>query len=75
MKCAVCKHGTTKAGAVTVTLEREGRTVVFRQTPAEICDNCGEEYVDAQTSARILEAFEAVLSDGVMMDIRQYLAA
>ena len=30
MKCPICKHGETKPGLSTVTLERDGMAVVFR---------------------------------------------
>jgi YgiT-type zinc finger domain-containing protein len=46
MKCIICKNGTTGAGKATVTLERESTTVVIKGVPAEVCHNCGEEYVD-----------------------------
>ena len=29
-------------------------TVVFCNVPAQICDNCGEEYVDEEVTARLL---------------------
>jgi len=75
MKCVICKHGETRSGAVTVTLDRDGITVVFRSVPALVCDNCGEEYVDDTTAARVLEAFERAIEEGVVLDVRQYTAA
>ena len=42
MKCVICKHGETKDGTTTIILEREGSTIVFKDVPAKICDNCGE---------------------------------
>jgi YgiT-type zinc finger domain-containing protein len=50
MKCVICKHGETKPGLVTVTLERDECIIVLKKVPAEICDNCGEYYLsDAVT--------------------------
>jgi YgiT-type zinc finger domain-containing protein len=46
MKCIICKNGETKPGNATVTLEREGTTLVIKGVPADVCANCGEEYVD-----------------------------
>ena len=43
MKCVVCKSGETHEGTTTVTLERDGLTLVMKEVPAEICDNCGED--------------------------------
>ena len=41
MKCVICKHGETMPGKSTVTLERNGATLVFQQVPGEVCQNCG----------------------------------
>lgn len=53
MKCAICKSGETRDGMTTITFEqegftfeREGFTLVVKEVPAEICMNCGEDYVD-----------------------------
>ncbi len=47
MKCAICRHGITTDGYTTIVLERDQTTVVFKKVPAQICGNCGEEYVSA----------------------------
>ena len=75
MKCVICKHGETQPGSTTVTVERSGKTVVFQSVPAAICRNCDEEYVDDTTTAHVLETFNAAVSEGVVVDIRQYNAA
>jgi YgiT-type zinc finger domain-containing protein len=54
MKCVVCKKGETKIGKATVTLEKNGATLVFKGVPARVCANCGEEYVDQDITARLL---------------------
>ncbi|WP_419638865.1 type II toxin-antitoxin system MqsA family antitoxin, partial [Thiolapillus sp.] len=41
MECVICKTGETRPGHVTVTLQREGVTLLIKDVPAEICDNCG----------------------------------
>ncbi|MCL6563750.1 MAG: YgiT-type zinc finger protein, partial [Firmicutes bacterium] len=35
--CVICKRGIPQAGTTTVTVERPGTLVVFRQVPAQIC--------------------------------------
>jgi YgiT-type zinc finger domain-containing protein len=45
MKCAICRNGITENGFATITLERNNTIMVFKRVPAEICDNCGEEYI------------------------------
>lgn len=39
MKCVICKHGETKSGLVTVTLERDESIVVIKKVPASVCNN------------------------------------
>jgi YgiT-type zinc finger domain-containing protein len=75
MKCVVCKHGDTKPGTATVTLERNGTTLVIKDVPAEVCGNCGEEYVGEETTRRLLKDAEEASLAGVQVDIRRFVAA
>ncbi|MEK6813407.1 MAG: type II toxin-antitoxin system MqsA family antitoxin [Nitrospirota bacterium] len=75
MKCVICKQGETRPGKATVTLERDGMTLVVKNVPARICANCGEEYVDEGTTSLLLKAAEEAARAGVQVDIREYIAA
>ncbi len=75
MKCVICKNGVTAPGTVTVTLDRESGAVVFRHVPAQVCANCGEEYVDEATSGRLLSEAEKVIGGGAVIDVRDFEAA
>ena len=75
MKCIICKHGETEPGTATVTLERNGITLVVHDVPAEVCRNCGEEYVDEATAARLLKVADEQAHAGVKVDIREYVPA
>jgi YgiT-type zinc finger domain-containing protein len=75
MKCVICKQGETRPGKATVTLERNGMTLVVKNVPARICANCGEEYVDEGTTSLPLKAAEEAARAGVQVDIREYIAA
>ena len=75
MKCVVCKKGQTKPGQTTVTLEKEGATLVFKGVPARVCTNCGEEYVDGKVTARLLKVAAEAARAGVQVEIRQYTQA
>lgn len=46
MKCQICKFGKTREGYTQVVLTRKNATVIFRNVPANICDDCGEYYLD-----------------------------
>ena len=75
MKCIVCKQGGIRKGTATVTLERHGMILVFKNVPAEVCEVCGEEYIAEETTARLLSAAEEAARAGVQVDIREYVAA
>ncbi len=72
MKCMICKHGETKQGTTTVTLEKGSSTIVFKEVPAQICDNCGEKYIDETTTKELLKKAREIVKNGVEIDIRKY---
>jgi YgiT-type zinc finger domain-containing protein len=75
MKCVICKQGETQAGTATVTLERNGMTLVIRHVPARICTNCGEEYVDEVTTSQLLSEAEKAVQAGGQVHIREFARA
>lgn len=75
MKCVICRNGETRSGKATVTLERDGTTLVIKGVPAQVCANCGEEYVNEVTTNRLLETAEEAARAGVQVDVREYAAA
>ena len=75
MTCVICKHGQTKPQRVSLTLERPPTTLVIRSVPAQVCENCGEQYVDEGTTAELLRQAEAAALAGVELEIRPYAAA
>jgi YgiT-type zinc finger domain-containing protein len=74
MKCSICKQGDTKPGFATVTLDRAGTVAVIRAVPAEICADCGEYYLDAKTTNRVLEQAEAAAQQHVEVEIAKFAA-
>lgn len=75
MTCVICKNGETQPGTATITLEREGATVVIKGVPARVCQNCGEEYVEEEITAHVLKTAEEAVRAGVQVDVRTYAAA
>jgi hypothetical protein len=39
-----------------------------------VCTNCGEEYVDEETTRQLLETAEAAARTGVQVEVREYAA-
>ncbi len=75
MRCVICKQAETKPGWATVTLERHGLTLVVKRVPAQVCPNCGEEYVDETAAAGLLQTAERAASAGTQVVIREYVTA
>ena len=74
MICPICKCGRTQPGFTSVTLERDAMTLLVKRVPAEICENCGEEYVDEAASIHLLRTAETAVREGVQVELRQYAA-
>jgi YgiT-type zinc finger domain-containing protein len=72
MKCAICRHGHTESGFTTVTLERNQSTLVIKQVPADICENCGEVYLSSEINRSLLKQAEQELQRGVFLEMVNY---
>ena len=75
MRCPVCKNGETRPGTATLTLERGPLTMVVRHVPAQVCDNCGEEYIDEAMTQEALAQAETAARHGVTVEVREFAAA
>lgn len=75
MKCPICRHGETRPGTATLVLERDGLTMVVKHVPAQICDNCGEEYVEDTAASAALADAEHAARNGVSVEVREFAAA
>ena len=74
MNCLVCKHGETRAGQVTVTLQRGDTTVILKQVPAEVCQNCGEYYLSDTVAGQVMNRAEAAVNSGEEVEILRFAA-
>jgi YgiT-type zinc finger domain-containing protein len=74
MKCVICKQGQTHNGMTTVTLERGQTTVVIKDVPAEICENCAEYYLSEEVTAKIQALAERAVQNGAEIEVLRYAA-
>ena len=74
MKCVICRQGDTAPGKVTVTLQRAETTIVFKDVPAEVCQNCGEFYLSETVTEKLLNRAEAAVKNGAELEILRYAA-
>ena len=75
MKCMICKHGETVEGTTTITLERGTSTIIFKDVPALVCDNCGEKYVEDKITKSLLQNANDIIKSGAEVDIRKFQTA
>lgn len=74
MTCMICKTGEIAPGKVTVTLERGDTTVVIKKVPAEVCDNCGEYYLDDAAAEWVYGQAENAVARRAEVEILRYAA-
>jgi len=75
MECIICKNGTTSPGIVNVTLQRDDIAIIFKKVPADVCNNCGEYYLDEDVSDQLLKKAEDSIKKGAEIEILKYAAA
>ena len=74
MTCVLCKHGETLPGVVTVSLQRGETTIILKQVPADICQNCGEYYLSAEVTRQVMEQAEIAVRSGAEVEILSFAA-
>lgn len=62
MKCYICKVGETASGHAPLAFERDGRLVVLRDVPGEVCDTCGHLYMSADVAVELQGRTEKALA-------------
>lgn len=69
-QCPMCPAGMLREGTTTITMERDGSTIVFKSVPADVCDTCGEAYLYEDVSARVYDQAAEAVESGVEAEIR-----
>ena len=74
MKCVLCKTGQSQLGTTTVTLERNHTVIVFKDVPAEVCEDCGEYYLSEAVTKRIYQQAEEAVQRNAEVEALRYAA-
>lgn len=74
MKCVICKLGETHVGQTIVTLHRGQSTIIIKEVPAQICDNCGEYYLSDEVSEQVMALAENAVKHNAEVEILRYAA-
>ncbi len=74
MNCVICKTGETRPGSATVTLQRGKITVLIKETPADVCQNCGEYYLNETVTRKVCAQTEEAVERRAEVEILNYTA-
>jgi hypothetical protein len=57
-----------------VTLQRKESTIIFKEVPAEVCENCGEYYLSEAVTEKVLTRAELAVQNGAEVEILRFAA-
>lgn len=72
-RCLICKTGLFKAGRTIVTLQRSEATIILKEVPAHVCDNCGEYYLSEDVTEKTLLMAEDLVRDGAELAVLRFV--
>lgn len=76
MNCVVCKVGNiVKDKRTTLKFEKNGRILLIKDVQADVCDTCGEAYLDKETTAKVMSKVRLSLQNDVELEILTMSAA
>lgn len=74
MKCVICRTGNTQPGTVTVTLQRGETVTLIKGVPAQVCEDCGEYYLEDAVAQRVYALAEDAAERRAEVEIVRYAA-
>jgi YgiT-type zinc finger domain-containing protein len=74
MKCFICRYGEPKPGFAVVALTRDESGFVLKGVPADVCQVCGEYYLNDEMTGLVLDRAEQAIALGSEVEIQRYVA-
>jgi YgiT-type zinc finger domain-containing protein len=74
MNCTICRQGETQPGTATVVLERGQTTVVIKDVPVDICENCSEYYLTEELTEKVMAMAEEAVKHNVEIEVLRFAA-
>lgn len=72
MTCPVCKSNMLP-GKTVLTFKMENEQIlVIKDVPALICEQCGEEFIDLETSKNVERQVNKAIQNGISMGFLNY---
>jgi YgiT-type zinc finger domain-containing protein len=72
-KCPLC-GGKRTSGSTTFTVELGFGVVVIRHVPAQVCDQCGETWLDDPVAAELEEIVSRARAKRSVVDVTEWRA-
>ena len=72
MTCVACKSKSMRDGTTTITVERGAMVLVVRHVPAQVCEQCGEEYIAGEVQERLEKLVDRAEGEGVQFAVRDF---
>ena len=72
--CPTCKNGSLKPGTTTVTMERGEALIIFKEVPADVCNNCGAYFLSSETSQQLYTKASDAIKKGTQVEILKLTA-
>lgn len=72
MRCISCSAGHTRPERRPKVTDRGGRLVVVRDVPVDVCDECGDTYLDAAGAKRLDGLVSRLLAAGGDITFSRY---
>lgn len=72
MTCPVCGQGDLHAGSTTFAADADGTVVVVRNVPADVCEVCGESFIDEVVAGALEELVADSKVSGTESIVRHY---
>ncbi|WP_445370972.1 type II toxin-antitoxin system MqsA family antitoxin [Methylomonas sp. HW2-6] len=72
MQCPICKFGFMIDALSNVSLDSGEAVLIFKNVPAKVCNNCGEEYFEGNITASILAQASSPLSQSSQFQVRRF---
>jgi len=74
MICVICKTGTYSSGFATVALTKGESTVIIKQVPAMVCDQCGEYILSSEITEKVMKIVNEAVLNGAEVEVRRFAA-
>jgi len=75
MKCVICKTGQTESGMSSTMFDQDGRIIVVKDVPAQVCQQCGEAYFSKEVTAQVYERVMQTLEGDAEVEVIRLKAA